>query len=405
MLKSIDVLIGIAVVMLVVSTAVTALTQFFLNLMEAKGQKLKVGIADLLQLIAPNFERKCAEGIADAVLKHPLICRGGNKLSDTIHREELVKMLLELSTADGIYKLKDDDRKALKSALEANGIKEPAAILENARSLLLQLEMSRPDLSNAMRTDMVLLQEASSAFLAKIHSWFDQTIDRTVDRFTLTARKVTFCCAALVVVFLQLDTIALINQLSVDSQLRNTLVQQAMDVTAPSGSTGATSGPSAATGATGTTTSGATVSATPAPGVSGATGPTGIPDAVRELRQQLNANSDQIQSLASLGLFRVPQSVGEWVKEFQSGNAIMKISGLLISMVLLTLGAPFWYNALKTLIGLRSVVAGKDDEQRKQRQTQTADTTSAPAVAAAAAAAGAGSGAPTVLRGERGFLG
>ena len=150
------------------------------------------------------------------------------------------KILLELSTADGIYKLEDDDRKALKSALEANGIKDPATILENSRSLLLQLEMSRPDLSNAMRTDMVLLQEASSAFLAKIHSWFDQTIDRTVDRFTLTARKVTFGCAAVVVVFLQLDTIALINQLSVDSQLRNTLVQQAMNVSAASGSAGAT---------------------------------------------------------------------------------------------------------------------------------------------------------------------
>lgn len=358
--------------MLVVSAAVTALTQFFLQIMEAKGKKLKVGIADLLQLVAPNFQRECAERIAEGVLKHPLVCRGGNKLSDTIHREELVKMLLELSIADGAYKLTDDDRKALKSALEANGIKDPARILENSRSLLLQLEMSRPDLSNAMRTDMVLLQEASSAFLAKIHSWFDQTIDRTVDRFTITARQVTFCCAAVVVVFLQLDTIALINQLSTDSQLRNTLVEQALKV-----------------------------SAAPAP-TSSAAPAQDVPAAVKELQQNLDANRDQIRNLSSLGLFRIPPSVGDWAKEFQSGNAIMKISGLLISMVLLSLGAPFWYSALKTLIGLRSVVAGKDDEQRKQRQTQTTDT-GAPAVAVAAV--GAGAGAATVLRGERGFLG
>ena len=284
--------------------------------------------------------------------------------------------------------------------------------------------MSRPDLSNATRTDMVLLQEASSAFLAKIHSWFDQTIDRTVDRFTLTARKVTFGCAAVVVVFLQLDTIALINQLSTDSQLRNTLVQQAMDISASSGATGATtsgvaasaaSGATGATsgvtgstssGATGTTTSGTNAPATPATGAIGTSGRTSATtvDAVHELRHQLDINSDQIQGLASLGLFRVPQSVGEWAKEFQSGNAIMKISGLLISVVLLSLGAPFWYNALKTLIGLRSVVAGKDDEQRKQRQTQTTDA-SAPAVAVAAVGAGAGSGSAAILRGERGFLG
>jgi hypothetical protein len=371
-LKSIDILIGVAVVMLVVSAAVTALTQFFLHIMQAKGKKLKEGIGDLLELIAPSFERQCTERIADTILKHPLVCRGDGKLSEAIHREELVKMLLELSTATGTNALNEADQRALKAALEANGIKDPAAVLENARSLLLQLEMSHPELSNAMRTDLALLQEAASSFLAKIHSWFDQTIDRTVDRFTFTARKVTFCCATGVVVFLQLDTIALINQLSMDSQLRNTLVQQAMKVSATQ------------------------------PAAPDSTTPQNVPAAVKQLQQDLDANRDQIRDIASFGLFRVPESVGEWAKEFQSGNIIMKIAGLLISMVLLSLGAPFWYNALKTLIGLRSVIAGKDDEQRKQRQTQTPET-SAPAIAVAAA--GAGSGTPAALRGERGFLG
>jgi hypothetical protein len=343
-LKSIDVLIGLAVVMLVLSAAVTTITQFVLHIRQSKGKTLKVGIADLLQLIAPDVQRQCAERISDAVLKHPLVCRGDGKLSETIHREELVKILLELSTATGTYKLEEADRKALQDALEANGVKDPATVLANARMLLLQLEKSHPQLSNAMRTDLALLQEAESSFLAKIHSWFDQTIDRTVDRFTITARKVTFCCAAGVVMFLQLDTIALINQLSMDGQLRNTLVQQAMGVN--------------------------TTQPTAAP----ATTPQDMPAAAKQLRADLDANRDQIQDLATLGLFRVPQNVGEWAKEFQSGNIIMKISGLLVSMVLLSLGAPFWYNALKTLIGLRSVIADKDDVQRAQRQTQPAKT-------------------------------
>lgn len=344
MLKSIDVLIGLAVVMLVLSAAVTTITQFVLHIRQSKGKTLKVGMADLLQLIAPDVQRQCAERISDAVLKHPLVCRGDGKLSETIHREELVKILLELSTATGTYKLEEADRKALQDALEANGVKDPATVLANARMLLLQLEKSHPQLSNAMRTDLALLQEAESSFLAKIHSWFDQTIDRTVDRFTITARKVTFCCAAGVVMFLQLDTIALINQLSMDGQLRNTLVQQAMGVN--------------------------TTQPTAAP----ATTPQDMPAAAKQLRADLDANRDQIQDLATLGLFRVPQNVGEWAKEFQSGNIIMKISGLLVSMVLLSLGAPFWYNALKTLIGLRSVIADKDDVQRAQRQTQPAKT-------------------------------
>jgi hypothetical protein len=360
-LKSIDILIGLAVVMLVLSAAVTTLTQFVLHIRQSKGKNLKVGIADLLQLIAPDVQRQCAERISDAVLKHPLVCRGDGKLSETIHREELVKILLELSTATGTYKLEEADRKALQDALEANGVKDPASVLTNARMRLLQLEKSHPQLSNTMRADLALLQEAASSFLAKIHSWFDQTIDRTVDRFTITARKVTFCCAAGIVMFLQLDTIALINQLSMDGQLRNTLVQQAMGVN---------------------TTQPAAASSTP---------PQDTPAAVKQLRADLDANRDQIQDLATLGLFRVPQNVREWAKEFQSGNIIMKISGLLVSMVLLSLGAPFWYNALKTLIGLRSVIAGKDDVQREQRQTQPAKT-DAPVVAVAAAGAGTPAG-------------
>ncbi len=354
MLKSIDVLIGVALVMLVVSAAVTALTQFFLHSMQAKGKKLKEGIGDLLLLIAPNFQRDCADRIADTILKHPLVCRGDGKLGETVHREELVKMILELSTATGPHTLNETDRAALKSALETNGIKDPAGILERTRSLLLQLEKTSPDLSNAMRTNRALLQTAESAFLAKIHSWFDQTIDRTIDRFTITARKVTFFCAAGLVIFLQLDTIALINQLSMDSQLRNTLVQQAMQTSA---------NPPAAPTTSGT--------------------PQDVPAAVKQLQQDLNANQDQIHGLASLGLFRVPESIGAWAEGFQSGNIMMKLAGLLISVVLLSLGAPFWYNALKSLIGLRSVIAGKDDAQRNQRQNETTDTGAAADSAAA----------------------
>jgi hypothetical protein len=367
MLKSIDILIGVAVVMLVISAVVTALTQFFLHVMQSKGKELRTGVADLLQQIAPKFERACAERIADAVLKHPLVRRSEGQLSDTIHREELVKILFELATATEGHKLGDDDRNALKEALKAGGIPDPETILKNARSLLLHFEMSNPELSNAVRANLALLQEASSDFLARVHAWFDQTIDRTVDRFTAGTRTVTFCCAVAVVLFLQLDTVALINQLSMDSQLRNTLVQQALQVNA--------SGPSTAN-------------------------PSGTPDtpAIQQLRNDIDANQDQIRDLASLGLIRLPHSVNDWVASWTTGNSVVKIFGLLMSAILLSLGAPFWYNALKTLIGLRSIVAGKDDQQRKDRQTLTPESPEAAAAMTAAV------GQPALV-GERGSLG
>jgi hypothetical protein len=50
-------------------------------------------------------------------------------------------------------------------------------------------------------------------------------------------------------------------------------------------------------------------------------------------------------------------------------------TGIALSTLLLSLGAPFWFEALKNLLRLRSVLAEKDDVQRAQRST--ADTPSA----------------------------
>jgi hypothetical protein len=110
---------------------------------------------------------------------------------------------------------------------------------------------------------------------------------------------------------------------------------------------------------------------------------------MRQLRADIEANQDQIRDLASLGLIRFPQSVSGWAAQLRRGNSLVKVFGLLMSAILLSFGAPFWYNALKTLIGLRSTLAAKDDQQRKERQTLTSDTAPA-AVRAAAARAGAG---------------
>ena len=58
---------------------------------------------------------------------------------------------------------------------------------------------------------------------------------------------------------------------------------------------------------------------------------------------------------------------------------------MIISVLLLSLGAPFWYKALAQLLQLRSAIAGKDDAQREQRQGTTSS-------GAKGGAASAGSG-------------
>ncbi|HWC96714.1 MAG TPA: hypothetical protein VG456_08190 [Candidatus Sulfopaludibacter sp.] len=323
MLKTVDVLIGLTVVMLLASLIVAALTQFVTSAWNSRGRHLLHGVTDLLQQVAPNMQRDLASQIATAVLTHPLIHSIGGRYGDVIHRSELTKILLELAAGSGPQTLGQDARAALVKALQDSGIADPSAAMQKVTEVLSELEASHPDLSNAARTNMALITGAKSAFVTHVNSWFDQTIDRVSDRFTFTARTVTFFMGLLLAFVVQLDTPLLVNRLATDPQLRASMVQQsvALDV---------------------------------------------------QQHAYDNLNSDQRQqvfnTLSNGNLVSVPGSPSEWLSNWSGRGPHPNPTGVLLSAILLSFGAPFWYNALKNLLQLRSVLAQKDDQQRAIRQ-------------------------------------
>jgi hypothetical protein len=318
MLKSIDILIGLTVVMLVASMAVTVFTQFINGILNRRGRELHSGLADLVRQIDPNIRLAAAEEISRAVLTHPLV-RGIGGMGSVIHREEFTKILVELAAGESTAQLEASAAQALKDALARNGITDPAATLRNVRNEALELEKSHPGLANNVRWSRAFLKHASSAALAKVNGWFDQTMDRVSERFTFHTRVVTFIGAVLVAGIIQLDTVSLINRLAMDDALRASLVASA---------------------------------------------------------QSVQRDQDYRQLLETRGVLLLPHSVGSWLDGWGRINPF----GVVISAMLLSLGAPFWYSALGRLLALRSVLAEKDDNQRKQRQETGA--------ASAAAAAG-----------------
>jgi hypothetical protein len=56
---------------------------------------------------------------------------------------------------------------------------------------------------------------------------------------------------------------------------------------------------------------------------------------------------------------------------------------VIFSWILVSLGAPFWYDLLKKLVSLRSLLAKKDDEERKARETSQQPATASPTPPAA----------------------
>ena len=365
MLKSIDMLIGLSVVMLMVSLAVTVMTQAIVTAINTRGVHLKQGLVELLTQIDPGLEKTAAK-IARQVLRHPLTREmslfGLPRTGTVIQREEFTKLLLELASGNTNDK---DTQQTLKEALAANGVPEPGKTLENIRLLALNLEASTPGLANNVRQSVAILHEAAGPLVAKINAWFDQTMDRTSERFTFSTRLITFASALLVAFAIQLDSLALLNRLSSDDAFRATMLEQAtpllkQEVDAVTSDKPATSG---------------------------------TPVLTQEQRQQ-------VLFLAGQGVITIPVNtkncggvlscVDDWAKQWTAAWPQKSLFGVLLSTLLLSMGAPFWFRVLRELINLRSVLAGKEDVQRGERQSTqgSVDTPGGPAPASSAAVGG-----------------
>jgi hypothetical protein len=214
--------------------------------------------------------------------------------------------------------------------------------------MALQVEASNPEISNQMRDGLAILHEASSDFVARVNSWFDQTIDRVSERFTRYTHWITMGVAVVVVVVVQLDMIAVADRLWIDDQFRNAVVSSATKQFSESA---------------------ANTKVDPKP---------------------------YYDLLNSTALITLPLD-GSWFERLKDWR---KVPGMVLSILLISLGAPFWYNALKDLLKLRSSLSQKDDAQRAQRQAAPGDsgTTSSSANTSAV------SPQPAWLSGERGDL-
>jgi hypothetical protein len=199
------------------------------------------------------------------------------------------------------------------------------------------------------------LQEAKSEYVGKINAWFDQTVDRVSQRFTYSARWITLFGALLVAFSFQIDVIALVNRLSLDDAFRNSVNGQAQKLMEK---------------------------AVPAEGA-------GLKENDNS-QQKADIQNDYYKLLSTAGLIVMPTD-SNWRSEWNWH----RFPGILLSALLLSLGAPFWYNTLQNLLRLRSALAQKDDQQRASRQqTQPdspQDSLGSPTV-------------PDLLKGERGDL-
>ena len=175
MLKSIDILIGLTVVMLALSMAVTVITQSITSIVNSRGRHLRRGLTDLLRQLDPALTPALSKVVATRVLTHPLVSgsstpmaaelesdgwwawltariralAGGPRLGNVVLREEFTKLLMTFATDNGLVRLDQSARDALRTALANNGVADPDATLRNVRAVALQISAPIPNCRTA----------------------------------------------------------------------------------------------------------------------------------------------------------------------------------------------------------------------------------------------------------------
>jgi hypothetical protein len=189
----------------------------------------------------------------------------------------------------------------------------------------------------------------------------------------------------------QLDVIALVNRLSLDDSFRDSVkaqAQQLMDKSTAGGSS--TTGGGSVTSGKADQQSGSKPPDTTQNSQQNPPAPSATPNQSGNNQKGNQVQSNYYNLLSTTGLIVMPTD-SNWKSRWDWH----RLPGILLSALLMSLGAPFWYNALQNLLRLRSSLAQKDDQQRASRQQTQPDSSQD----------GAGSSkVPDVVQGEGGNL-
>ena len=149
-----------------------------------------------------------------------------------------------------------------------------------------------------------------------VEQWFDTVLDRTRDVFTFHTRVVTALVALILAIGGRVDTLYLFRQLSGNDDARNRIVESVQATT----------------------------------------------DQVSQVLPQVQAGT-QPQDLQSLDqqikdLRTLTTDLGKTSLEIMASDpSKTTLWGMLMTAIFLSLGAPFWFNTLKQLSGLRPAIA------------------------------------------------
>src|SRR5688572_10487387 len=307
MLAQLDVLIGTVVVLLGVSLVITVINQTLSNALALRGRNLRWGLTTLIQEL--HRDRFI---VSRGQL--PVFGRGLDKdVAEAVNRILTHPLISDSKLPVGWWRLA--------SAIRFEEFVKTLAMLGREDTTLRRLDEGSDKTQDALD------------WLRENHRitepWFNSVMDRVSQRFLMHIRVYTVAVAVVVVAILGMDTLHVIRTLRSEAALRNGLVAAADKLSAA------------------------------APLETDAT------QALENYRGVLTTAVADDQSVSKL----LVAPVTDWTLAGFWRRAEDRLPGMLLSIVLLSLGAPFWFAVLKNIVALRSVVAKKEGQERARAST------------------------------------
>jgi hypothetical protein len=346
MLEGLDTFIAFGAVILGASLFVMILVQTVSNVLNLRGRFLQQGLTTLLDTMSPEL-KSYSEKLARNILKHDLIADGiiTKRLAPAIRQTEFLKLLSD----------------------------------EELRNTLLG------HVPAAQRAQIVAIIAAKKQ---RITDWFDTSMDRVSHRFAGWMRIVTVICSFALALGIQLDAFELLRMVSQNAELRARLVSAAGALTEKANDVVDVEGARKS------------VFVQAVRDVKDEFGELALPDppafdtkadAEKWLKERLPEPSQQHRGLDAFEshlrtrVLSSFQSLGKNAAlisaELEKSELRLlpdpyifhlgfdrKLLGILASAGLISLGAPFWFNLLKSAAGLRPIIARNVEKESEAQR-------------------------------------
>jgi hypothetical protein len=199
---------------------------------------------------------------------------------------------------------------------------DPAALIALLHRTTLELSTERPELAASIVRSTAMARTPLAGLASEVFGVFDSSMDQASGKFTAHSRKLVALFGIALALALPLDTFDLLQRFVRSDAARDQAIALAQTLTV--------SQPS-----------------------------------VRVALAKLQAAE----------VIVIPASPAEWFARWRDVN----VTGVASGALLLTLGAPFWFQVLKDLLKLRSAVASQEAQDRAQRHAAVIDSPPPPA--------------------------